>query len=72
MIDWYTKSVLTVIGGALTVLAIGQLTTPARSQLSEPTKVQICGDLHCAAISEKHIPVGPGVVSTYSLAVSND
>ena len=25
MIDWYTKSILTVIGGALTVLAIGQL-----------------------------------------------
>ena len=42
MMDRYTKSILTVIAGALVVLVMQNTTFSATAQLAGPQKVQIC------------------------------
>ncbi len=53
--DLYTKAVLTVIAGALAVLAAGHITAPANAQLPGMT----CGDiLNPCYIDFKYQPCG--------------
>jgi hypothetical protein len=52
-IDRYTKAVLTVIAGALLVLAAENATRPSNAQSGSPQKVVICEyptGLNCAGI----------------------
>ncbi len=60
MIDRYTKSILTVVAGALVVLVMQNTTFSATAQLAGPQKVQICDLSNCANL-EPFIETSMGV-----------
>jgi hypothetical protein len=71
MVDRYTRSVLTVIAAALTVLAVQGFIRPASAQYSGIQRVQICDSLgQCASLSRIPLKLGSQTVwSENGLAV---
>jgi hypothetical protein len=71
MVDRYTKAVLTVIAGALSIIAIQGLIGATHAQLFDrPQEVQICDSLHqCAGLSPIFSTYQGRTTTTYGLTV---
>jgi hypothetical protein len=73
MKDRYLKAVLTVIAGALVVIAAESAIPAAHAQFGATQKVQICDDLHCADMTPVILGTAGGrPVTSWALSVAQE
>jgi len=72
MVDRYTKTVLTVIAAALTLLAAQGLIRPLGAQTSDVQKVQICDKRNCLSLSPHSNRLGGSTWTDWVLPMEID
>jgi hypothetical protein len=73
MSDRYTKSVLTIIAAALSLIAAQGSIRPSSAQIGVPQEIQICDFMHhCLLLSEQQHTFGSITTKTYTLPIADE